>query len=94
MIAGLFLLATAASYKLDAGVTPIQKVIEMMQEMVAKGKQEKHDEMVAFSTFSEFCKGTMDEKQAAIKKVAPRARIAAPPAACAARCMTAKGSIE
>jgi len=68
MIAGLFLLATAASYKLDAGVTPIQKVIEMMQEMVAKGKQEKHDEMVAFSTFSEFCKGTMDEKQAAIKK--------------------------
>merc|ERR1719261_2067336 len=57
-----------ASYKLDAGVTPIQKVIEMMQEMVAKGKQEKHDEMVAFSTFSQFCKDTMDEKQAAIKK--------------------------
>merc|ERR1719331_1744049 len=40
----------------------------MMQEMVAKGKQEKHDEMVAFSTFSQFCKDTMDEKQAAIKK--------------------------
>merc|ERR1719261_825864 len=57
-----------ASFKLDAGVTPIQKVIQMMQEMVAKGKQEKHDEMVAFSTFSQFCKDTMDEKQAAIKK--------------------------
>jgi len=68
MIAGLFFLATAASFKLDAGVTPIQKVIQMMQEMVAKGKQEKHDEMVAFSTFSQFCKDTMDEKQAAIKK--------------------------
>merc|ERR550537_1165724 len=67
MIAGLFLLATAASYKLDTGVTPIQKVIEMMQEMVAKGKQEKHDEQVAFSTFSQFCKDAMDEKQAAIK---------------------------
>merc|ERR1719465_52763 len=40
----------------------------MMQEMVAKGKQEKHDEMVAFSAFSQFCKDTMDEKQAAIKK--------------------------
>merc|ERR1719197_1831253 len=40
----------------------------MMQEMVAKGKQEKHDEMVSFSTFSQFCKDTMDEKQAAIKK--------------------------
>merc|ERR1719421_1633541 len=40
----------------------------MMQEMVAKGKQEKHDEQVAFSTFSQFCKDTMDEKQDAIKK--------------------------
>merc|ERR550537_105883 len=39
----------------------------MMQEMVAKGKQEKHDEQVAFSAFSQFCKDTMDEKQAAIK---------------------------
>merc|ERR550537_1363325 len=68
MIAGLFFLATAASFKVDLGVTPIQKVIQMMQEMVAKGKQEKHDEMVAFSTFSQFCKDTMDEKQDAIAK--------------------------
>jgi hypothetical protein len=40
----------------------------MMQEMVAKGKQEKHDEQVAFNTFAQFCKDTMDQKQAAIAK--------------------------
>jgi len=40
----------------------------MMEEMVAKGKQEKHDEQVAFNTFAQFCKDTMDQKQAAIAK--------------------------
>jgi hypothetical protein len=47
-------------------VTPIQKVIQMMQEMYAKGKQEKHEEEVAFSTYTEFCKNTMDFKQKAV----------------------------
>jgi hypothetical protein len=64
----LFLLATASSYQLGAGVTPIQKVVSMMQEMVAKGKQEKHEEQVAFATFSQFCKDTIDQKQEAIAK--------------------------
>jgi chromosome segregation ATPase len=66
MIAALFFLATASSYQLGAGVTPIQKVVQMMQEMVAKGKQEKHEEQVAFATFSQFCKDTIDQKQEAI----------------------------
>merc|ERR1719456_966925 len=64
----LFLLATASSYQLGAGVTPIQKVVSMMQEMVAKGKQEKHEEQVAFASFSQFCKDTIDQKQEAIAK--------------------------
>merc|ERR1719456_916093 len=64
----LFLLATASSYQLGAGVTPIQKVVSMMQEMVAKGKQEKHEEQVAFAAFSQFCKDTIDQKQEAIAK--------------------------
>merc|ERR1719486_1684171 len=37
-----------------------------MQDMYAKGKQEKHDEAVAFTTYSEWCKNTMDFKQKAI----------------------------
>jgi len=68
MIAGLFLIAIAASSGLDAGVTPVQKVTQMMQEMVAKGKQEKHDEQVRFSTFKQFCGDTMDNKQNAIQE--------------------------
>jgi len=68
MITALFFLATASSYQLGAGVTPIQKVVQMMQEMVAKGKQEKHEEQVAFSAFSQFCKDTIDQKQEAIAK--------------------------
>merc|ERR1719311_1221116 len=35
-----------------------------MQDMYAKGKQEKHDEAVAFTTYSEWCKNTMDFKKA------------------------------
>jgi hypothetical protein len=35
----------------------------MMQEMYAKGKQEKHDEEVRFSVYTEWCKNTMDLKQ-------------------------------
>jgi len=71
MIAGIFLLATVASgYGLEAGVTPIEKVTQMMQEMVAKGKQEKHDEQVRFSAFKQFCVDTTDQKQDAIQNAA------------------------
>jgi len=68
MIAGLLLLAAASSHKLGAGVTPIQKVLQMMDEMVAKGEKEKHEEMVAFSEYAAFCKGTIAEKEASIAK--------------------------
>merc|ERR1719182_417298 len=34
--------------------------------MLAKGKQEKHEESVAFTTYTEWCKNTMDFKQKAI----------------------------
>merc|ERR1719506_1303196 len=47
-------------------VTPIQKVLTMMEEMKAKGIKAKKDEEVAFSTFSQFCTNTRDNKQNAI----------------------------
>merc|ERR1719359_1760734 len=64
----LVLVCPSAAYSLSnkEGVTPIQKVIQMMQEMYAKGKQEKHDEEVAFTTYTEWCKNTMDFKQKAV----------------------------
>jgi chromosome segregation ATPase len=36
-------------------VTPIQKVLQMMQEMVVKAEAEKKEEAVKFSAFSQWC---------------------------------------
>merc|ERR1719182_1256474 len=44
------------------------KVVQMMDEMVAKGEKEKHEGQVAFAEFASFCKNTIDEKEASIEK--------------------------
>jgi len=49
-----------------ADVTPIQKVLEMMDGMLAKGKQEKHEEEVEFTKFHEWCDQVRDEKTKSI----------------------------
>merc|ERR550514_786082 len=51
----------------QAGVTPVQKVIQMLTDMMAKGKKEKEDEQVSFATFKQFCKSTATEKAQAIE---------------------------
>merc|ERR1719160_730458 len=43
-------------------VTPVQKVLQMMDDMLAKGKKEKAEEQVAFSQYAQFCKSTGAEK--------------------------------
>jgi len=48
--------------------TPVQKVIELMNGMLEKGKKEKHEEMVQFAAYKQFCDGTTVEKQQAIKE--------------------------
>merc|ERR1719473_607701 len=40
----------------------------MMNDMMAKAKQEKQDEKVRFAAFSQFCKSTTEEKKKAIKQ--------------------------
>merc|ERR1719230_1640775 len=50
----------------QAGVTPVQKVVQMLTDMMAKGKKEKEDEQVSFATFQQFCKSTTTEKTQAI----------------------------
>ena len=42
------LLALVAATELQ--VTPVQKVIQLLQGMAEKGKKEKHEEQVKFST--------------------------------------------
>merc|ERR1719364_510764 len=51
----------------QAKVTPVQKVIQMLNDMMAKGKAEKEDEQGRFATFTQFCKSTTTEKNQAIE---------------------------
>merc|ERR1719145_537631 len=56
----------------DAGlrtqVTPVQKVIQLLEGMSAKGKKEKHDEQVQFAAYKQFCDDTAVEKKRAIEE--------------------------
>merc|ERR1740127_165691 len=45
-----------------AQVTPVQKVLQLMNEMLAKGKDEKHAEEVQFAAYKQFCEDTTAEK--------------------------------
>jgi len=56
------LMAFACSEK----ITPVQKVIELMNNMVEKGKKEKQDEAVQFASFKGFCDNTVAAKQKSI----------------------------
>merc|ERR1719387_1935009 len=51
-----------------SSVTPIEKVIQMLEDMLAKGTKEKQDEEVRFASFSTFCENTKSSKATAIKK--------------------------
>merc|ERR1740138_1568888 len=47
-------------------VTPVQKVVQLMEGMLEKGKKEKHDEQVQFAAYKQFCDDTSVEKTRAI----------------------------
>eukprot|EP00429_Kryptoperidinium_foliaceum_P020321 CAMPEP_0176036340 /NCGR_PEP_ID=MMETSP0120_2-20121206/17997_1 /TAXON_ID=160619 /ORGANISM="Kryptoperidinium foliaceum, Strain CCMP 1326" /LENGTH=420 /DNA_ID=CAMNT_0017369727 /DNA_START=76 /DNA_END=1334 /DNA_ORIENTATION=+ len=51
-----------------SAVTPVQKVIELLENMMAKGKQEKHEEQVQFAAYKQFCDDTTVDKKRAIKE--------------------------
>merc|ERR1719482_1613617 len=55
MIAPFLLVALTHGYSLKEGVTPVQKVIQMLQEMSAKGAAEKAAEEKTFVQYKEFC---------------------------------------
>jgi len=46
----------------EAKVTPVQKVVELMQGMLAKGEEDKHQEQVQFAAYKQFCEDTAAEK--------------------------------
>jgi len=47
-------------------VTPIQKVIQMLNDMMAKGEKERNDEQVRFAAFQGFCGSTTKQKEKSI----------------------------
>merc|ERR1719451_167281 len=53
-------------------VTPVQKVIQLMEGMLEKGKKEKHDEQVQFAAYKQFCDDTTVEKKRAIAEANER----------------------
>merc|ERR1719161_430838 len=61
----------------DAGasVTPVQKVVTLLQGMLAKGKEEKHAEQVQFAAFKQFCDDTTTEKKRAIAEAEEKIEI-------------------
>merc|ERR1719178_322403 len=58
-----------------AEVTPVQKVIQLMEGMLEKGKEEKHDEQVQFAAYKQFCDDTTVEKQRAIEEANERIEV-------------------
>jgi peptidoglycan hydrolase CwlO-like protein len=65
---GPFVTAVTAALLMGpiAAVSPIQKVLEMMDEMKAKCVKEKNDEVVTFTKYQAFCQDTAAEKTKAI----------------------------
>merc|ERR1719199_1653643 len=54
--------STAAREESQSKVTPIQKVLTLMEEMKAKGIAAKNDEETKFSAFSQWCENTKKSK--------------------------------
>jgi len=67
--------ATVALYGASANVvqvTPVQKVVQLLEGMLEKGKSEKHDEQVQFAAYKQFCDDTTTEKKRAIEESTER----------------------
>jgi len=71
MASKMVLLLMLASSVLTSGsaldVTPLQKVVQMLDGVLAKGKAEKHDEEVEFAKFHEWCDNVRADKTRSIK---------------------------
>jgi len=61
-------LCTVVCEQTVVSVTPVQKVIQLMEGMAAKGKEEKHKEQVQFAAYKQFCDDTAMEKKRAIEE--------------------------
>jgi len=63
-----FFALAGTALAIQDGVTPVQKVLEMMNSMLEKGKKSKHEEQVQFAAYKQFCDDTKVEKKRAIEE--------------------------
>merc|ERR1719399_300289 len=63
----LLLTASASGLNEQSKVTPIQKVLTLMEDMKAKGIAAKNDEETKFSAFSQWCQNTKKTKNGEIE---------------------------
>jgi len=62
MLLGLLVAPLAlAPWARAQGPTPVQKVVELMEGMLAKGKEDKKAEQVGYAAFKQFCDDTETE---------------------------------
>merc|ERR1719265_1902531 len=72
----LFLVgAGATEVALHSEVTPVQKVIQLMEGMLAKGKDEKHKEMTQYAAYKQWCDDTSAAKAASIAEATEQVAI-------------------
>lgn len=62
-----FSLLVAPVMAMNAGNAAIDKILQMLGDMEARGKKEKQEEQVAFAKFNTWCDNTQAEKAADIK---------------------------
>jgi hypothetical protein len=62
----VFLCVALAALAAASEVTPVQKVIQLLEGMLEQGKKEKHEEQVQFAAYKQFCDDTTVEKKRAI----------------------------
>eukprot|EP00929_Paragymnodinium_shiwhaense_P004799 TRINITY_DN1059_c0_g2_i1.p1 TRINITY_DN1059_c0_g2~~TRINITY_DN1059_c0_g2_i1.p1 ORF type:complete len:679 (+),score=335.60 TRINITY_DN1059_c0_g2_i1:67-2103(+) len=55
-----------------SAVTPLQKVTELLNGMLAKGKDEKHTEEVEFAEFQQWCTGTREGAEKSIAEASAK----------------------
>merc|ERR1719326_332514 len=70
ILLGMLCVGFASSSVQQAKVTPVQKVLQLMEGMVAKGEEEKQAEQVQFAAYSKWCKQTSVGKFRAINEAA------------------------
>jgi len=63
----LLLCFLAFAGSINTSITPVQKVVQLLNELKEKGKEEKHLEAVQFATYKQFCEDTARGKEQAVK---------------------------